>query len=41
MRYSPEGAAVFEALVEDWKRRYPEWVPKRHAMARESLIVRV
>lgn len=35
--YSPEGAAIFDALVEDWRRWHPDWIGGAR-LARGSLI---
>lgn len=36
-RYTDAGAAIFDALVEDWRRWYPDWLGGRKT-ARQSLI---
>lgn len=35
---TPDSVGVFDALVEDWKRWYPKWLPGRNWLARQSLI---
>ncbi|MBI4896855.1 MAG: DUF2236 domain-containing protein [Actinobacteria bacterium] len=35
--YTPDGAAIFDALVEDWRRWYPNWIGGAK-VARESLL---
>jgi hypothetical protein len=36
--YTPDAEGCFDALVEDWKRWYPTWVPQRDKLARQSLV---
>ena len=35
--HTPEGEGIFEALVEDWRRWYPRWIPGSAKIARQSL----
>lgn len=32
------GVAIFDALVADWERWYPDWLPRNKYLARQSLI---
>jgi hypothetical protein len=33
-----DGEGIFEALLEDWKRWYPAWIPNRDKLARHALV---
>lgn len=32
------GEGIFEGLLEDWKRWYPQWLPNRDKLARQALV---
>jgi hypothetical protein len=36
--HTVDGEGIFEGLLEDWKRWYPNWVPGRDKLARQSLV---
>ena len=36
--HTPDGEGIFDALVEDWLRWYPSWLPGREQLARQSLV---
>jgi hypothetical protein len=36
--HTVDGEGIFDALVEDWRRWYPDWLPNSERLARQSLV---